>query len=165
MKISIFNRENVIFLILLNVLSKIFLNTFYIWREIFFFYYNYCDGNISGNDDCVESKLIPICFVVWRNIKGLFSNKSTEAQIKNFNSLNELFELFCYLSPPYPILLTGLVFFWWGGGGGAGIVTPPPVISNGPSLIKSGGQRSVFSFVFAYFQSCLVNRFDRNKGV
>ena len=82
----------------------------------------------------------------------MFSNKSTEAQIKNFNSLNELFELFCYLFPPYPILLTGLIFL--GGGGGAGIVTPPPVISNGPSLIKSGGQRSVFSFVFSYFQSC-----------
>ena len=78
----------------------------------------------------------------------MFSNKSTEAQIKNFNSLNELFELFCYLFPPYPILLTGLIFW------GAGIVTPPPVISNGPSLIKSGGQRSVFSFVFSYFQSC-----------
>ena len=93
----------------------------------------------------------------------MFSNKSTEAQIKNFNSLNELFELFCYLFPPYPILLTGLIFL--GGGGGAVIVTPPPVISNGRSLIKSGGQRSVFSFVFAYFQSCQVNRFDRNKGV
>lgn len=49
----------------------------------------------------MESKL---CFVVWRNFKQLFSNKSTEAQLKNFNSLF-LFIVLFYLFPPYHLLL------------------------------------------------------------
>ena len=58
------------------------------------------------------------------------------------------------MCPEWCLGFVGHPRLFWGGGGGAGIVTPPPVISNGPSLIKSGGQRSVFSFVFSYFQSC-----------
>ena len=94
----------------------------------------------------------------FRNIKQLFSNKSTEAQFKIFNS-------HCFMLPfsPYPILLINnlklyacrslcknfffritarrILFFldkfhlqefsFF-----SGIVTPPPVISNGPSLNK-----------------------------
>ena len=93
----------------------------------------------------------------FRNIKQLFSNKSTEAQFKIFNS-------HCFMLPfsPYPILLINNLklyacrfpcknFFSYNRSPDfvfldkfplqefsffLGIVTPPPVISNGPSLNK-----------------------------
>ena len=72
MAASIVEKSYISF-IFLNVLSKIFWNTFYIWRERFYIII-ICDSNISGNDDCVESKpLLLVCCVVWRNIKQLFS--------------------------------------------------------------------------------------------
>ena len=107
----------------------------------------------------MESKL---CFVVRRNFKQLFSNTSTEAQLKNFNSLFlfiVLFYLFFPLSHTFDnlkccvcrFLCTNFFFyvsplagFFLGGN-----YHPPPVISNGlsptsrPCHIKEGERQVI----------------------
>ena len=95
---------------LLNGLSKIFWNTFYIWRERFYIRI-ICDSNISGNDDCAKRKpLLLICCVEWRNIKQLFSCFQIKLLKHKLRiSIHFIFR-HCFMLPfpPYSILLITL---------------------------------------------------------
>ena len=136
--------------------------------KIYSYIKNECisDSNISGNDDCVESKpllLLSLCLLFEE-----ISNSCIQIKVLNHKSRISVLSIFrhCFMFKPfsqYAMLLitlnamhvasSAITFFLRITAhwiffldkfplqeffcGGGGIVTPPPVISNGPSLSNS----------------------------